>query len=166
VDSNEKPISDYGKSRISEYIENEIADRFDYPNFYVNSNTNINHYNESINLKNKVLYYRGFTKADSYIGTFIPIQIAIDNIIFQIKTNGTIKGYSVDIGKLSKPPVYYHLNENENRKESFSGYALSIYVIFFGQILGIMSKFMKEKESGIRDVLLSIGANRLAFWIS
>jgi len=166
VDSNEKPISDYGKSRISEYIENEIADRFDYPNFYVNSNTNINHYNESINLKNKVLYYRGFTKADSYIGTFIPIQIAIDNIIFQIKTNGTIKGYSVDIGKLSKPPVYYHLNENENRKESFSGYALSIYVIFFGQILGIMSKFMKEKESGIRDVLLSIGANRIALWIS
>lgn len=167
VDSDEAPILNYAESRRSEYIEDDRkTSRIDFPAFYSNIETEIPDLNDYVILKNKILYYMGKTKADTYINTFIPIQIAIDNIIIQLKTNETVKGYSADIGKLSKPRIIYRINDEDNRKQSFSGYAVCIYMIFTGQIFSIMNQFMKEKESGIRDGLISVGANRIALWMT
>jgi len=167
VDSDEPPISNYAESRRSEYGEDDRKiNRIDFAAFYSNVETDIPDLHNYILLKNKILYYMGKTKADTYINTFIPIQIAIDNIIIQLKTNETVKGYSADIGKLSKPPIDYQINNEDNRKVSFSGYAVCIYMIFTGQIFSIMNQFMKEKESGIHDGLISVGANRIALWMT
>jgi len=167
VDSSEDPILDYGKSRKSEYIEDDRTPiRIDYNGFYLNTYSDIKNFKDNITLLNKELYYKGKTKADTYITTFLPIQITIDNIIIQLKTNETIKGYSADIGKLSKPPVKYQLNDEDIRKESFSGYAVCIFALFIGQVYSIIYEFMKEKESGIHECLISIGANRIALWLS
>ena len=169
MDSSEYPVLDYGKTRKSEYIEDDRNPvRIDYYGFYINTQSSeIKNITDTIVLQNKILYYKGKTKADTYIDIFLPIQITIDNVIIQLKTNGTIKGYSADIGKLSKHNITYHLNDKDDiRKESYSGYAVCIFVIFIGQVYSIIYEFLKEKESGVHECLISIGANRIALWFS
>ncbi|OUM66695.1 hypothetical protein PIROE2DRAFT_20138 [Piromyces sp. E2] len=161
VNSKEKAVMDFGKSRKSEYIEDVRTVRsIDYRTLYVEGhNPEIKDFNNSKTFGNNILYYKGYTKADTYINTFIPIQIAIDNIIIQSLTNGTVKGYTASLGKLSKPEAIFILNDEDNREESFDGYAQTINFLYIAPMLHLIFSIMKEKESGVKDGLISVGAN-------
>ena len=168
VNSNEDAVMDFGKSRKSEYVEDtRKVSRIDYPGFYSDLRADeLLDYDDNKEFGNTILYYKGYTKADTYLQTFIPIQVAIDNIIIQLKTNGTVKGYTANVGKLSKPSIIFSLDDEDNVKESFDGYAQTLYLLFVAPMLHIVFNIMKEKESGIRDGFISIGANRIVLWLS
>jgi len=142
LDSKEEPIDNYGRSRNSEFIETYSLD---YDKKYFNS---------------------GITKGDIYSFTFVPLQMAVDRTILKYKTGGLVTGVNVSAGKLSKPKIVYHLTEEENKEQSYAEYAPVIAFAFIGQVFHLCSQFMKEKESGTRDGLISIGANRILLWVT
>ncbi|OUM68963.1 hypothetical protein PIROE2DRAFT_3191 [Piromyces sp. E2] len=129
VDSKEKPINDFSDSRRSEYIEYLPWVRgYEYKHI-------------------------GITHADFYAKAYVFIQNAIDNVIIQLKTNGKVMGYTVDIGKLSKPAIFYDSNHKEENRKTFDGYGPYIAFLFIGQILHI-------------NGLVSIGASSYLLWLT
>jgi len=167
VDSNEKAIMNYGESRKLEYIEKErVITKFNGQEFYTTVQRNeIDHDNYKMFGHNK-LYYKGYTKADTYKDTFIPIQIAIDNIIIQSISNGSIRGYTANVGKLSKPEIVYRLDDQQNQKISLNGQPMAMYFIFVGPMIHLIFNIMDEKRNGIKDGLISVGVNKIIIWIS
>ena len=167
VNSKEKAVLDYAKSRKFETIkEKRIITRFDGEEFYSYIQSNeINNYNY-YNILGYDIYYKDNTMAGTYEDTFIPIQVTIDNIIIQLITNGTVNGYTANVGKLSKPEVSYIIDEKQNQKRSFNGYAGFSYILFIGPMIHLAFKIMNENETGIRDGLISIGGYRIVTWLS
>lgn len=169
TDSRKAPIDNYGISRKSEYVTyNGYKGAYFYSYSEYSESYNKYHHSHSHIKYNNINYYRiNMTESDKYLETFIPLQIAIDNIIIEKKTNGTFKGYGpTDIGKLPKPKIDYIIGDEENIKTSFCGYAYSISFFFVGQMVHVIVQIMHEKETGLRDSLISIGANRIYLWVS
>ncbi|KAL6612331.1 P-loop containing nucleoside triphosphate hydrolase protein [Neocallimastix californiae] len=155
TDSRREPIENFGKSRRSEYF------------YYGRNVIDVKKYSSYLVFGNKYFVRNNKTEGDKYLDSFIPVQIAIDNIIINKLTNGTVKGFGpVDIGRLSKNEINYKISNEDNRKESFSGYAYSISFLFVGQMIHVIIKLMDEKESGLRDGLISVGANRTFLWLT
>ena len=168
VDSRETPVMDFGTSRKSEYVNKykEIT-RFDGKDFYSYLERNeVDDYNNYKKFGQVILYYKGNTVADLYKDTFIPIQMAIDNIVIQQITNGTIKGYTANVGKLSKPEVNYMLDDEQNYRLSFNDDSSIPYILFIGPVIHLILKLMYEKKSGIKDGLISNGVNRILIWLT
>ena len=167
ANSNEKAIMDYAVSRKSEYIKMNIditnVDEQDYISYEQNDNINYNNYKMFGKTKH---YYIGYTKADTYKDTFVPIQIAIDNIIINLITNRNVNGYTANIGKLSKPEIIHVVKDKHNYKYSYFGAPNMISFISLAPFIHIILKLKNEKKSGIRDGLISIGVKRFVIWLS
>ncbi|OUM68966.1 hypothetical protein PIROE2DRAFT_57734 [Piromyces sp. E2] len=141
IDSKKEPINNFADNRRSEYVDLYPMISDDYK-------------------------YIGFTDADLYARTYIYLQNAVDNAIIQVKTNGKVLGYSVDIGKLSKPPVFYDSNNKEENRKTFDGYGPYIALLFIGQFFHISNRLMEEKENKTGDGLISIGAYPFLLWLT
>eukprot|EP00833_Pecoramyces_ruminatium_P006597 jgi/Orpsp1_1/1180629/evm.model.c7180000074154.1 len=142
IDSQKNPIGNYGKSRKSEWFDSH-----------------------SWIEKNRFIYI-GATEGDVYNDIFVPLQIALDRTIINIKTGGNVKGFTAEIGKLSKPEVTYLLSEEDNREQSYDGYGPYVAFIFIAQIFHLCNRLMEEKESGTKEGLITIGANRILLWLT
>jgi len=142
IDSKKNPINNYSESRRSEYV--------DYLPW----------------IPGYEYMHVGITDSDSYAKTYIYIQNAVDNAIIQIKTKGKVLGYSVDIGKLSKPAIFYDANNKEENRKKFDGFAPYIALLFIGQIFHLSNRLMEEKENKTRDGLISIGVPSYLLWMT
>jgi ABC-type multidrug transport system ATPase subunit len=143
VDTKKNPLGNYGQSRHDEII---MAYSYYMQKYYI----------------------RGMkdTESDTYKNLFVPLQMALDRTIIKWKTNNTVHHYTAEIGKLSKAKVHYILNEEQNRKASYSGYAPVIAFMFVAQIFHLSNRLMEEKENKIREGLIAIGANRILLWLT
>jgi len=143
TNSNLKPIDNYGESRKSEYVD--ISTISEETRFV----------------------YTGHTVADDYFLAFVPLQTVIDRTIIKMKTNNTIQGFSADVGKLSKPAFHYKLTkENAPKNYAFNGYAPYISLLFTIPIFSLSIKLLEEKESGMKERLISIGVSHSIVWLS
>ena len=135
VDSSEEPISDYARTRQSEM-------------------TTV--YQGWANL---VSVSTDIAETDKYNNVFIYIQKAVDSAIIQLKTGGSVKGYTTKIGKLSEPAIHYNSKINESSEQKFDGIGPYLMFIIIGQIFHISNRIMEEKENKIKEGLVAVGAN-------
>jgi len=135
VDSSEEPISDYARTRQSEMTT--VTTTW---------------------AKTKPLC-TDKTETDKYNNVFIYIQKAVDNAIIQMKTGGSVKGYTAKIGKLSEPAIHYNSKFNEPSEQKFDGIGPYLMFIIIGQIFHISNRIMEEKENKIKEGLVAVGAN-------
>ncbi|OUM59961.1 hypothetical protein PIROE2DRAFT_14373 [Piromyces sp. E2] len=103
-------------------------------------------------------------------GGFITLQMAVDNAILKMKLNNSTKG---GINKLRykyieyfNSPMYDYISSDKDEKNSYGGYVSLIPLLFLGQIFHLSNRIMEEKESKIKEGLVSIGANRSLFWFT
>ena len=141
VDTKVEPIGNYAKSRDSEIIDTHS-------------------WIDKVRFK-----YVGITLGDVHKQILLPLQMALDRTIISMKTNGKINGYTAEVGKLSKPSIEYMTSDEDNRQMSYSGYAPVIAFIFIGQVFHLGNRLMEDKESGTREGLITIGANRILLWL-
>ena len=150
VNSAENAVLNLGESRRLEYVaKDNFVIKYDGKDFYYVIITNENN-----------------TKADTYKDTFVPIQIAIDNILIQLLTNGVVDGYTANVGKLSKPGFKYKLDDKENKSNSYIYFPMIAYYLFIGPILHLIFKLIEDKKTGLKEGLISIGINRVVLWLS
>ncbi|ORX80834.1 hypothetical protein BCR32DRAFT_268653 [Anaeromyces robustus] len=111
--------------------------------------------------------YIGNPPAEQYISLFVPLQIVIDSALIKMKTNGTVQGFDVELGKLSRPNIHYSsLREEYIDTLSYSGYASYIFIIFIITMIHFGNRLTQEFEDGTRKCLISMGVHRSILWLS
>ena len=115
-------------------------------------------------------YYRCFSDASLYQVGFAPLQIAVDSAIISMNLKDSAKGpinkYFYKIMSTFYNPKDMNVLEEENEKNTYSTYVPLIPLIFIFQLIHVSNRIMEEKESGIKEGLIAIGAHRSLFWLS
>jgi len=143
VDTKLPPINNYAQSRRSEYYDIGMWQVF-----------------------RERYVYTGHTVADDYQSSFIPIQTMVDRAIIQLKTNETMKGYNIEVGKLSKPPIYYGMQEEFVDSLSYGGFGSYGILLFIVSFFFVGYRLLEEKENNTKECLISLGINRSILWMT
>jgi len=108
--------------------------------------------------------------ASVYQVGFTPLQIAVDSTIISLNLNDPSKGiinkYIYKIMNIFNSPKDLNVWEEDNEKKTYTSYVPLIPLIFIAQLFHLSSRIMEEKESGIKEGLIAIGARRSLFWFS
>ncbi|ORX42706.1 hypothetical protein BCR36DRAFT_337073 [Piromyces finnis] len=109
-----------------------------------------------------------YTKRDEYdksSSLFIITQTAVNNAIIQLKTKGMAKGLVINDAD------HFHI-ASENREtlpseeRKFSGLAPYVLFLCIGQFFHINNRLIEEKESGIKEGLITIGVKPHYLWFT
>jgi len=107
------------------------------------------------------------TEGQIYQVAFVPLQLAVDSAIIEMKTKGAIKGISIsEYRDMPNPKEAIITPDEEEKRNSFQGYAKLLPFIFVAQLFHLSNRIMEEKEKKIKEGLVSIGAHRSLFWIT
>lgn len=102
------------------------------------------------------------TSADTYLTNFIPLQIAIDQAIINLKTQTNDFELTSAFGKLSKPAIVYVTGGGVGTKL----FALYMTFIFVMHIALIVTYIVTEKEKKKKEGMLMAGVHPVIFWLS
>ncbi|OUM61849.1 hypothetical protein PIROE2DRAFT_12053, partial [Piromyces sp. E2] len=98
----------------------------------------------------------------NYLSIFTPIQMAIDQVLIQLKTGDNNLEIASSIGRL---PLL-----KSNHKEEFTfldAYNVMIFMFpFFLPIIQIIYYIVSENEKNIKSFLMTIGMHPSSFWFS
>ena len=112
------------------------------------------------------------SNAGLYQVGFVPLQTAIDSAIISMKLNSnnqkdTFTRYRFNVvGSLSESSSINIEPSKEEEKISFTGYVILIPFIFIGQLFHLSNRIMEDKESNIKEGLVTVGAHRSLFWFT
>jgi len=116
-------------------------------------------------------YEECISDASVYQVGFIHLQIAVDNAILDMKINNPLKKsfgkyFYKNLKTFNNPGKFIYSFKDDDEKYSLIGYALTVPLLFLGQVFHLGNRIMEEKESKIKEGFVAIGAHRSLFWLS